>query len=130
MGGIMDVIGVEGFLQNRFDYLKAKDTEGGGWGELAQGIYDKIGSMVVFGASDVLEAFMGGMANDEWHGPIELGTTNRAKMAIQIGHVLAKQMCGRTFRFRTTSNGAEEGVLYKMVARRTTGSRTYQLVKQ
>ena len=65
LGGIMEVIGVEGFLQNRFDYLTAKDDEVDAWAAMAQGIWEKSEGQR-FTASDVISYFSAGMDGTEW----------------------------------------------------------------
>lgn len=123
------MIGVPGFLQNRADYLLAKDDEVDAWGALAQSLWDKSEGQK-FTASEALEFFKGGMTGDEWHGPVELGTTNPAKMANLFGRILSKQMATRTFKVVSIKHGKEDFILVKLVYKLNRGTRTYQMVEQ
>jgi hypothetical protein len=108
MGGVLEVIGIEGFLGNLDEMIEASDAEGATWRSFVSLWWDRFGTAEV-GTSALYELALGAEP------PLPLGSGNERAQRTRLGKALAR-LRDRTFRMsgftvRAEAQGSYQGAL-------------------
>ena len=83
MGGVLEVAGIEGFLENLDEMMQASDGEGAVWRSFVSAWWDRFGTVEV-GTGDLFDLATG------CEPPLSLGSGNEKSQRIRLGKALGK----------------------------------------
>jgi putative DNA primase/helicase len=109
MGGILDVAGVEGFLENLDDMMAASDSEGAMWRGFISSWWDRFGTAEV-GSSDLYDLAI------SCEPPLPLGSGNERSQRTRLGKSLGR-MRDRIFVIDDRSLRIEAGGTFRRAQR-------------